>query len=486
MKQVLKNTFLATLVPIANTFFSLITTKLVAYFLGPLGFSFFSQIKQTLLWLTSLSTLNGKDAVVKYLEQHRTDGKLPVYVYTIGVIYLFSSLLVFVILTVGASYWAHLLFNGTAASASTLLILGFINFFACFSGFFLSLINGFRDVKRMIRFQIITNLLSLVSLIPVLIYKDFTYLLLNLFSINLIGFIIGIIWARKNIHIDYLNFDFKGSFNKIIAKSHVLYSTTISSVSLLGLFGVIMIRSYYYSISKETPYVGYFDAAYSFSTMYLSFLLSSYSVYYFPLLSSKTTQSEISETVKFYFNLTITLMVPLVSFLVVMKSAIIPILFSKNFIQATELLNWLFISDFFKSLYFVLGMLMLSFADKKTMIIIELLNVFIVVLATAIFVKENWLIYGIVSLFCNTVYFLYMLYYAKNKYQVNFSKNEIYRIAVGAGIICIFSALSWSNTSINLLVVFLWVAANYLYNYKILNKENLITIYQSIKPNKKL
>ena len=266
-----------------------------------------------------------------------------------------------------------------------------------------------------------------------LIYKDFTYLLLNLFSINVIGFIIGIIWARKNISIDYSSFDFKGSFDKIIAKTHVLYSTTISSVSLLGLFGVIMIRSYYYSISNTTPYVGYFDAAYSFSTMYLSFLLSSYSVYYFPLLSSKTTQSEISETVKFYFNLTVTLMVPLVSFLVVMKSAIIPILFSKNFIQATELLNWLFISDFFKSLYFVLGMLMLSFADKKTMIIIELLNVFIVVLVTAIFVKENWLIYGIVSLFCNTVYFLYMVYYAKNKYEVNFSKNEIYDRTVARG-----------------------------------------------------
>lgn len=485
MRQVLKNTFLATLVPIANTFFSLITTKLIAYFLGPLGFSFFSQIKQTLLWLTSLSTLNGKDSVVKYLEQHRTDGKLPIYVYTIGVIYLFSSLLVFVILSIGASYWAHLLFNGTTASASTLLILGFINFFACFSGFFLSLINGFRDVKRMIRFQIITNLLSLVSLIPVLIYKDFTYLLLNLLSINVIGFVIGIIWARKNIQIDYQNFDFKGSFDKIIAKSHVLYSTTISSVSLLGLFGVIMIRSYYYSISNTTPYVGYFDAAYSFSTMYLSFLLSSYSVYYFPLLSSKTTQAEISETVKFYFNLTVTLMVPLVSFLIVMKPLIIQILFSAHFIGATELLNWLFISDFFKSLYFVLGMLMLSFADKKTLIVVEFLNIFIVVLATALFVKDNWLVYGMASLFCNATYFFYMLYYAKTKHFILFSKNEIFRIVAGASIIAIFSALSWSNTSVNLLVLLLWVASNYLYNYKILNKERLIMMYHSIKPNKK-
>ncbi|UPZ13606.1 O-antigen translocase [Flavobacterium humidisoli] len=383
----------------------LITSKILAIFVGPSGMALVGNLRNFLTSIENISTLGFQNGIVKYTsENEKTKIELQKIVSTVFISLLVVALLLSGILFFTASYWNQNIFGSNTEYLTVFKVLALVLPTYGFSIFFIAVINGLGRFKKVISINIIGNIVGLLTSVFLIMQFKTTGALMAIVIAPTLLFFITLYLVQKEVQIfQFIKldvFDFK------VLKNLSAYSLMTLVSSVFGPFVFLAIRN---NIIQDLgiEQAGYWETMTRISSYYLMFISAILSVYFLPKLSKAENNLETKKIFLQYYKYILPVFVLALVVLYISRFFVIQLLFTKEFLPVTDLFFLQLLGDVFKVCALILGYQF--FAKRKTLMFVltELFSLSILYFSSLYFIKE-FQIEGVVMAYAlnNLIYFI--------------------------------------------------------------------------------
>jgi O-antigen/teichoic acid export membrane protein len=341
----------------------LITSKVLAIFIGPSGMALIGNLRNFLTSLENITTLGFQNGIVKFIVDHKDNNQeLKKIVSTVFLTLLCVALFLSGILFFFASYWSVFVFGKYSVYENIFRILALALPWYAVTVFLLAVINGFGKYKKVIYINIIGNAIGLLfSVFMIWKFRTFGALLSIIIPPSLL-FFVAFYFINKEIAflktISFSLFDFQ------IVKNLSSYSLMALVSSVIGPLVFLAIRNnIIHTLGIEQA--GYWESMNRIATYYFMFVSTILSVYFLPRLAFVTSREATKKVFWSYYKGIVPFFIVGLVLLYFMKGFVVSLLFTKAFLPVTDLFFWQFIGDIFKVMSLILGYQF--FAKKLTL-----------------------------------------------------------------------------------------------------------------------
>ncbi|MCI3880027.1 O-antigen translocase [Acinetobacter higginsii] len=368
--NLLKTSVLNGVAVLIKTATMFILNKILAVYVGPAGYAAIGQFQNFIQMVTTFAGSAINTAVIKYTAEYYEDETKQRNVWkTAGSIVLFFSLIFSLIILVFQKQLSIYIFHTDLYQTVFVWFAVFLTFFT-FNALFLAILNGRKEVLRLVVANIIGSIFSLAVTSFLAIKYSLYGALVALSIYQSLAFLATLFLCYKAnwFRLSYLF----GKIDKPIAKKFAAFAFMALISAVCVPLSQMVIRSY---LTHEygVTYAGYWEAMIRLSATYLMLVTTTLGVYYLPRLSELSKFEEIKSEVylgyKFIFPLAIVGSL-LVYFL---RDWIIAILFTKTFLPMRDLFFWQMIGDSLKIGSWILAYLMLSKAMTTLFVTTEII-----------------------------------------------------------------------------------------------------------------
>ena len=363
----------------------LITSKILAIFVGPGGMALVGNLRNFLTSLESISILGFQNGIVKYIaENQKNEEELKKIIATVFISLVCTALILSGILYFFASFWNDKILEHNGDNALVFRVLALALPWYTVSVFLLSVLNGLSKFTKVIWVNITGNLIGLaVSLVMILKFHTLGALLAIVITPSLL-FFVTFYFVQKEIQ--FLKIIRLQSYDFTIIKNLLPYSLMALVSSVLGPIVLLAVRNNL--IEKlGLDQAGFWETMTRISSYYLLFVSTILTVYFLPKLS-KAQDNDQTKSIFWQFYKTI---LPVFCFglLVIYFSRyfIIQLLFTKEFLPVTSLFFWQLIGDVFKVAALILGYQFFAKKLTKAFIISELFSLITLYFLSLLFVN---------------------------------------------------------------------------------------------------
>ena len=385
----IKTSFLSGLSTAISLLARLISTKIVAVYLGTNGMFLMGQLKDFLRLGNTIGSFGIENGIVKYVSEYESEKtKLSDIIGTSFKIN-FASALIFssLILVFKNQVSDFLQINFSENFYFLILIFSIIS--ASIHTCFLSIYNGLNKIKLYVLVNIFSNIVSAIILVILVLEMQiigaFYALAINqIFSllINIILFFIykpfEIRWVFKQFVYDNLKKLSSFSLMAVVGPTCLIISTFIVRDFIFTEFG--------------SDFAGSWEAMWRISAIYLLFLITTFKFYLIPTFS-KLNNNELKKEVFKIWKVVIPIIIIITAGVYITKDLIINILLSEEFILINTIIFFHLLGDVIKINCWVLGNIMISKADTKSFIFFQIEWSVIFVALTYLFIGK----YGFVG-----------------------------------------------------------------------------------------
>jgi len=383
----------------------LITSKILAIFVGPSGMALVGNLRNFLTSIENISTLGFQNGIVKYTsENEKTKIELQKIVSTVFISLIGVAILLSIILFCSASYWNEKIFGENTEYLIVFKVLSFVLPTYGLSIFFIAVINGLGRFKKVISINIIGNIVGLLTSVFLIMQFKTTGALMAIVIAPTLLFFITLYLVQKEVQIfQFIKldvFDFK------VLKNLSAYSLMTLVSSVFGPFVFLAIRN---NIIQDLgiEQAGYWETMTRISSYYLMFISAILSVYFLPKLSKAENNLETKKIFLQYYKYILPVFVLALVVLYLSRFFVIQLLFTKEFLPVTDLFFLQLLGDVFKVCALILGYQF--FAKRKTLMFVltELFSLSILYFSSLYFIKE-FQIEGVVMAHAlnNLIYFI--------------------------------------------------------------------------------
>jgi PST family polysaccharide transporter len=393
---------------------ALIVNKLVAVYLGPIGYTVIGQFQNIISIYSNLSggilstgitqiTAESFDDLERQHASWRTAFKLCVLATFLSSIFL---------LVFGKNLFEYLHLEKNLDSS--------IIYLFCFSlpgmvfyNFLLAILNGKKEVNTYVLINIISSLISLVVTGGLLIIFGIQGVLSALILNPLIGLAMLVMLIKRK---SWFKFRFFwGAVNNKASRQLAGFGLMGITASLASPISTIMIRDISIS-SVGLLQTGFWQAVVKISELFIMLITTTLSLYYLPRIAEIRKGVDLKmEIIKVYW---VTLPIIMVGSVIVFLSRdfIIIKLFSPEFMPMRDLFFWQLLADILKICTWILGYVMLGRAMVKTFIITEIFFAILLIIVC----QKLITIYGLlgIPIGYSIIYFLHwccMLFVVKKE-----------------------------------------------------------------------
>jgi O-antigen/teichoic acid export membrane protein len=383
----------------------LVTSKLLAVFVGPSGMALVGNLRNFLTSVESVSTLGFQNGIVKYVAEIKEDKpSLQKLLSTVFICLVFVAILLSCVLFFFATFWNQEIFGNNYQYKSVFKALALALPWYVVSIFLISVLNGFGSFKRVIWTNSIGNAIGLlVSIVLILQYRTFGALLAIVVSPALL-FFFSFYFVNKEI--DIFKSISRSAFDLKIIKSMSSYSLMALVSSVLGPLVFLGIRN---NIIQTLGYnqAGYWETMMRISTYYMLFASTILTVYFLPKLAVAKNNQETKTVFWSFYKGILPIFILGVTIVYFARFFIVKLLFTQEFLPVTTLFFWQLVGDVLKVASLILGYQF--FAKKITVAFIftELLSLSITYFSS-IFLVSIYGLEGIVMAHALT-YFVYLI-----------------------------------------------------------------------------
>ena len=350
----------------------LITSKVLAFFIGPAGMALTGNLRNFLTSLENITTLGFQNGIVKYIVEHKNDNyELKKIISTVFLSLLLISFVLSGVLFAFASFWNEFILDNNYNYINIFKILALVLPWYAVTIFLLAVINGLGRFKSVIYINIIGNILGLIfAVVMIWQFKTFGALLSIIIPPSLL-FFVAFYFINKEIrflkHISFSLFDFQ------IIKNLSSYSLMPLVSSVVGPLVFLSIRNNIIT-TLGIEQAGYWESMNRIATYYFMFVSTIMSVYFLPRLALVTSKKATKKVFKSYYTSIVPFFILGLIVLYFLRFFIVHLLFTKDFMPVTDLFLWQFLGDIFKVMSLILGYQF--FAKKLTIafIITEVLS----------------------------------------------------------------------------------------------------------------
>lgn len=388
--NLLKTSVLNGVAVLIKTATMFILNKILAIYVGPAGYAAIGQFQNFIQMVTTFAGSAINTAVIKYTAEYYEDETKQRNIWkTAGSIVLLFSLIFSLIILIFQKQLSIYIFHTELYQAVFVWFAIFLTLFT-FNALFLAILNGKKEVLRLVIANIVGSIFSLAVTSFLAIKYGLYGALVALSIYQSLAFLITLFLCYKAdwFKVSYLF----GKIDKAIAKKFVAFALMALVSAICVPLSQIVIRSY---LTHEygVTYAGYWEAMIRLSAAYLMLVTTTLSVYYLPRLSELSRIGEIKSEV--YLGYKYIFPLAAIGSLVVyfLRDWIIGILFTKNFLPMRDLFFWQMIGDSLKIGSWILAYLMLSKAMTKLFVTTEILfaitSILLTYLCTHIFGFEG-------------------------------------------------------------------------------------------------
>ena len=385
----IKTSFLSGLSTAISLLARLISTKIVAVYLGTNGMFLMGQLKDFLRLGNTIGSFGIENGIVKYVSEYDNDkSKLSNIIGTSFKINFTSALIFSSLIIIFKNQIADFLqINFSENFYFLILIFSIIS--ASIHTCFLSIYNGLNKIKLYVLVNIFSNIISAIILVILVLEMEiigaFYALAINqIFSllINVIFFFIykpfEIGWVFKKFVYDNLKKLSSFSIMAVVGPTCLIISTFIVRDFIFAEFG--------------SDYAGSWEAMWRISAIYLLFLITTFKFYLIPTFS-KLDDNELKKEVFKIWKVVIPIIIIITAGVYITKDLIINILLSEEFILINTIIFFHLLGDIIKINCWVLGNIMISKADTKSFVFFQIEWSVIFVALTYLFIGK----YGFVG-----------------------------------------------------------------------------------------
>ena len=347
-----------------------VLNKILAVYLGPTGYAAIGQFQNFIQMVTTFAGSAINTAVVKYTaEYHEDETKQRAVWKTAGsIVFLFSFVFAILIL-IFQKQLALYIFQSLKYQTIFIWFAIFLIFFN-FNTLFLAILNGKKEILKLVLANIAGSLFALVITGVLAIKLQLYGALIALSIYQSIAFIVTLILCHRA---DWFE------FSSLLGKIDLGITKKFASFILMALVSAIcvplsqmLIRAY---LTQEfsLAYAGYWEAMIRLSTVYLLLVTTTLGVYYLPRLSELNAIDEIKKEVYLGYKFIFPLAVVGGICVFILRDWIINLLFSPSFAPMQDLFLWQMMGDALKIGSWILAYLMLSKAMTKLYICTEII-----------------------------------------------------------------------------------------------------------------
>ena len=391
---------------------SLVSSKITAVYLGPAGVALLGQFMNVSTMAMIFSTLGINAGITKFTAEYHDDLKKRSEILGTGfVMILCGSAFISLAVFLGRGYLSRK-FLHTDQYSSVFGVLGFTIVLFALNIFFISVLNGYKEFKKIASVNMVGSVLGLVIAILLVI----RYGVLGAF----LGFILSqslVLFATLFFVINSAWFSTATLFSGVKMDS-VKKLFRFSLMTLTSIFAVtfvqLQIRDFIIRhISIESA--GYWQGITRISDLYLTFITTTLSMYYLPRLSELNKKEDIKREVLkgFAFILPLAMASALTIFL--LRGLIVKTLLAKTFLPMLPLFQMQLIGDVLKISSWLLAYLLIAKAMTKIFIITEIAFGASLYVLTRIFVIKMGVVGATYAFALNYfIYFFVMLFIFKD------------------------------------------------------------------------
>lgn len=464
---------------VGTIFFGIMSTKIFALTLGTDGIGLLSILRQFRQTGFSLAGMSGESALVQGISSNH-DVKRIEYIKSIFLLFLITSFFISVIIFYFAQRISILLFNSSSINdifLVRLMIIPVILF--VFVAYFRSVLNGYKALGYLAITGVISSAATALLSYPVSYFInqgfDHAFILMMIISSSS-SILIALMFLHKSGWLF-------GMFSRLTIKKWALTHFYIIAISMMitGFVhsGTLLLVKGWIVQQWDISSVGLFDASWTISMIYIGLITKSLSTYYLPALSEIKDETEKVLFIRKVFRIVILCLVPSVVFVISIKGLLIGLLYSSEFKEASLIMRWMLIGDYFKVSSWVLTFPMIAYANMKIFVISGLIwwllfgisNYFI------IFIFNSLEGIGLIYLILYAIYFIFSIVYIKKYHKYTFSSGIILQWLIGLAIIIVASISTWLSAGISWVQLFSLCSIVFVYTwYSITKNEKKIML----------
>lgn len=350
----------------------LITSKVLAVFIGPAGLALVGNLRNFMTTVESISTLGFQTGIIKYVADHKNDeSELKKIISTVFFSLLGVALVLSGLLFAFSGVLNEAIFGNDPQYAVIFKILALVLPWYAVTVLLISVINGLGRYKSVIYINISGNIIGLLfSVFVVWKYQTFGALLSIIVPPSLLFFVV---FYFLNKQLRFANTISWSVFNFDIIKNLSSYTLMALVSSVLGPMVFLAIRNNAI-LSLGIDQAGYWEAMNRISTYYIMFVSTILTVYFLPKLAWAETKKQSRTVFLSYYKTIFPLFVVGLIVLYFLRFYVVKLLFTPEFLPVAGLFFWQLLGDIFKAASLILGYQF--FAQKLTaaFIITELLS----------------------------------------------------------------------------------------------------------------
>jgi len=363
----------------------LITSKLLAVFVGPSGMALVGNFRNFLTSLESISTLGFQSGIVKYVaENEKNKSEIQKIIATVFITLLLVATVLSGLLFFLASFWNNRIFGDSFEFSLVFKILALALPWYAISIFLLAVINGLGKFKKVIWINCVGNTIGLlVSVLLIFKFKTLGALLAVVISPTLLFFVTFYFIHKEIPFFDVIRFrlfDFK------IIKNLSSYSLMALVSAVFGPMVLLAIRNNIIQ-NLGIDKAGYWEIMTRISSYYLLFVSTLLSVYFLPKLANSRTNQETKSIFWSYYKTILPIFIIGVTLIYFLRFFIIKLLFTADFLSVESLFLGQLLGDVFKVCSLILGFQFLAKKMTIAFIISELISLAVLYFSSIYFIR---------------------------------------------------------------------------------------------------
>ena len=346
----------------------LLSSKIISVFLGPSGMALMGSFRNFTAMIKSIATLGMNTSVVKLIVENKEDKEEVSIIYSTFFGVFLGLAIVLGVSVALCSIWISNWIFFTNSYTTPIQFFGLMLPLIVINVFWTSVYNSFEKFKHIISIQIISNLIIFASTAYLIWQNNIQGGLLSVAVGEVIMFFVTYLFIRKTFS------EFKFDYHQIEFKKYLSDMQRFSIMALLSAVLVpltlILIRDNIVSVHSIQE-AGIWDGVNRLSSFYMLIFNTGLSMYYMPKLASLKTDSEFKMELKSYFKTLVPLFIGMILVILILKSYIIQLAFTKEFNKINSILIWQLLGDFFRIMTLAFGFQILVKSMLKKYFIIE-------------------------------------------------------------------------------------------------------------------
>ncbi len=402
--KLLKTSFFTALSTFIKLVSGFVVGKIIAIYIGPNGIALLGQLQNFITIAQHLSCGAITAGVVKYTSEYKNDVTKLSRMHTCALfICIISSIISAVAILLFSKQLSEFLLK-TPDYSSIFVIFSFTLIFFGLNSILISILNGFKEVKKYVVIHIASSLTGLALTAGLVVFMGVYGALLSCVLAQSLVFFVTLIFTVKSNWFNINNF--MAGLNTKYFKKLGKYSLMAIISAILAPIAQIIVRNHIAeNLSMDTA--GHWQGVWKICELYLMVITTSLAVYYLPRLSEIKVNYELKKEILSGYKIITPIIIVLALLVYLLKDYIILILFSKEFLPMAALFKFQLIGSIFKILAWLLSFVMVAKAMMKKYIVTEVIFSISFILLNFYFVKEFGAIGATQAYAAN--YFLYFI-----------------------------------------------------------------------------